>query len=222
MNTTEAIRDRISTRAFLDKPVSKETIIKILDTARWSPSGTNTQPWKVAVVQGNTKQAITDAFLNTNKDDIKPNADYEYYPTEWVEPYKGRRFQCGMDLYKALEIGREDKEKRVEAALANYRFFNAPVTLFFFIDKIMCKGSWVDMGMFLQSVMLAAREQGLGSCPQASTSDYPDLVREILGVSGDQFLLICGLSLGYADDDHPVNQYRTSREEVDTFTTWFE
>ncbi|RKZ67927.1 MAG: nitroreductase [Gammaproteobacteria bacterium] len=222
MNTTEAICDRISTRAYLDKAVSNETIIKILDTARWSPSGTNTQPWKVAVVQGKTKQAITDAFLNANKNGIKPNPDYEYYPTEWVEPYKDRRFKCGMDLYKALEIGREDKEKRVEAALANYRFFDAPVTLFFFIDKIMCKGSWFDMGMFLQSVMLAAREQGLGSCPQASTSDYPDLVREILGVSADQFSLICGLSLGYADEEHPVNQYRTSREEVDSFTTWFE
>lgn len=221
MNTTDAIRDRISTRAFLDKPVSKETIIEILDTARWSPSGTNTQPWKVIVVQGKSKQAITDALLYANKNGEKPNPDYDYYPTEWVEPYKGRRFQCGMDLYKALEIGREDKDKRVEAALANYRFFGAPVTLFFFIDKVMRKGSWVDMGMFLQSVMLTAREHGLGSCPQASTSDYPDLVRNTLGVS-DEFSLICGMSLGYPDDEKPVNNYRTAREEVDAFTTWFD
>ncbi len=222
MNTTEAIRDRISTRAYLDKPVSKETIIQILDVARWSPSGTNTQPWKVAVVEGTTKQAITDALLDAQKKGVKPNPDYDYYPTEWVEPFKARRFECGMALYKALEIGREDKEKRVEAALANYRFFGAPATLFFFIDKVMRQGSWFDMGMFLQSVMLAAHEQGLGSCPQASTSDYPDLVRDILGVSGDQYSLICGLSLGYPNDSHPVNQYRTSREEVDTFTTWFD
>ena len=155
------------------------------------------------------------------KNGEKPNPDYDYYPTEWVEPYKGRRFQCGMDLYKALEIGREDKDKRVEAALANYRFFGAPVTLFFFIDKVMRKGSWVDMGMFLQSVMLTAREHGLGSCPQASTSDYPDLVRNTLGVS-DEFSLICGMSLGYPDDEKPVNNYRTAREEVDAFTTWFD
>lgn len=221
MNITEAIQDRISTRAYLDKPVSKETITKILNTARWSPSGTNTQPWKVAVVQGTTKQTITDALLDKQKNGIKPNPDYDYYPTEWVEPFKGRRFECGMALYKALEIGREDKEKRIEAALANYRFFGAPVTLFFFIDKRMGKGSWFDMGMFLQSIMLTAREHGLGSCPQASTSDYPDIVREALGVS-DQYDLMCGLSLGYPDDAQPVNQYRTSREEVDSFTTWFD
>jgi nitroreductase len=221
MNITEAIRGRISTRAYLDKAVSKETLTQILDTARWSPSGTNTQPWKVAVVQGETKQTITDAFLEQVENGTKPNPDYDYYPTEWVEPFKGRRFECGMALYKALGIGREDKEKRMEAGLANYRFFGAPVTLFFFIDKRMGKGSWFDMGMFLQSVMLAAEEQGLGSCPQASTSDYPDLVREKLGVS-DQYDLMCGLSLGYPDKAHSVNQYRTSREAVDTFTTWFD
>tara|TARA_R110000782_G_scaffold73615_15_gene147332 strand:- start:803 stop:1468 length:666 start_codon:yes stop_codon:yes gene_type:complete len=221
MNITEIIRDRISTRAYVNKMVSRETITHILDTARWSPSGTNTQPWKVVVVQGETKQAISNALLNAQKQGVKPNPDYDYYPTEWVEPFKSRRFECGMALYKALEIGREDKEKRLEAALANYRFFGAPVSLFFFIDKVMQQGSWFDMGMFLQSVMLAAEEQGLGSCPQASTSDYPDLVREILSVS-DQFSLICGLSLGYPDTENPVNNYRTSREEVDTFTTWFD
>ncbi|RLA17116.1 MAG: nitroreductase [Gammaproteobacteria bacterium] len=219
MNVTEAIKGRISTRAYLDKPVSKEVLTKVLDTARWSPSGTNTQPWKVVVAQGETRQAITDAFLDAQKNNTKPNPDYDYYPAEWVEPFKGRRFECGMALYQALDIGREDKVKRIEAGLANYHFFGAPVSLFFFIDKRMGKGSWFDMGMFLQSVMLAAREHGLGSCPQASTSDYPDLVREKLGVS-DQFDLICGLSLGYPDNEQAVNQYRTSREEVDSFTTW--
>lgn len=135
MNITEAIRDRISTRAYLDKPVSKETITTILETARWSPSGTNTQPWKVCVVQGATLNAISDALLDAQKNGIKPNPDYDYYPKEWVEPFKGRRFECGMALYKALQIGREDKEKRIEAALANYRFFGAPVSLFFLSIK---------------------------------------------------------------------------------------
>ncbi len=221
MNITEAIRDRISTRAYLDKPVSKETIVKILDTSRWSPSGTNTQPWKVAVVQGASKQAVTDALLEAQKNGIKPNPDYDYYPSEWFEPFKSRRFECGMVLYEALGIGREDKAKRIEAGLNNYHFFGAPVSLFFFMDKNMGKGSWVDMGMFLQSVMLTAREYGLGSCPQASTIDYPDQVRNIVDIS-DQYALICGLSLGYPDLDHVVNQYRTSRESVDSFTTWFE
>lgn len=221
MNINEAIRNRISTRAYLDKAVSKETLTQILDTARWSPSGTNTQPWNVTVVQGDTKAAITEAFLALQKEGVKPNPDYDYYPTEWIDPFKSRRFECGMALYKALEIGREDKEKRIEAGLANYRFFGAPVTLFFFIDKRMGKGSWFDMGMFLQSVMLAAEEHGLGTCPQASTSDYPDMIREKLGIS-DQYNLICGLSLGYPDKEQAVNQYRTSREAVDTFTSWFD
>lgn len=219
MNINDAIKSRISVRAYLDKPVSKETLTAILETARWAPSGTNTQPWKVVVVQGETKEAITEAFLDAQKNGVKPNPDYQYYPEKWIEPFKARRFQCGMDLYKALDIGREDKEKRVEAGLDNYRFFGAPVSIFFFIDKIMGKGSWFDMGMFYQSVMLAAREHGLGSCAQASTTDYPDIVRNLLNVP-DNFDLMCGLSLGYPDNSKAVNQYRTRREEVENFTTW--
>jgi len=221
VNISEAIKGRISVRSYLDKPVSKEVLTSVLDTARWAPSGTNTQPWKVVVVQGEKKQAISDAFLAANKAGLETNPDYAYYPEKWQEPFKQRRFECGMELIKALDIGREDKEKRLAASLANYQFFGAPVSLFFFIDKVMGKGSWFDMGMFLQSVMLAAREHGLGTCPQASTSDYPDIVREITGVS-DQYSLICGLSLGYPDESKPVNQYRTRREPVEAFTSWLE
>ncbi|HID46679.1 MAG TPA: nitroreductase [Chromatiaceae bacterium] len=221
MNVIEAIESRISTRAYLDKPVGKDRIKKLLDAARWAPSGVNTQPWQVAVVQGEKLRQLSDAFLRRAEAGVKPAPDYAYYPGEWVIPYKARRFRCGMDLYKALGIGREDKEKRRQAALDNYRFFGAPVSLFFFMDKALGKGSWLDMGMFIQSVMLAAREYGLGSCPQASTADYPDVVREKLGVP-DQNLLLCGMALGYPDDTHPVNQYRTLREEVDAFTSWFE
>jgi len=219
LDIKEAIEGRISVRAFQDKPVSKETLTQVLDIARWAPSGTNTQPWKVVVSQGQSKQAISSAFLEAATSGTKINPDYLYYPEEWIEPFKSRRFQCGMDLYSALDIGRGDKEKRMEASLDNYRFFGAPVSLFFFIDNVMGKGSWFDMGMFLQSVMLAAREFGLGTCPQASTTDYPDIVRDILGVS-DQYSLICGLSLGYPDDSKPINQYRTRRDEVNEFTTW--
>ncbi|MBL4744670.1 MAG: nitroreductase [Cycloclasticus sp.] len=221
MNIEEAIKSRISVRAYLDKDVTNETITKILDTSRWSPSGTNTQPWKVAVIRGKSKQRISDGLLKAVENGTKSNPDYLYYPEEWIEPFKGRRFQCGMDLYGALDIGREDKQKRIEAGLANFKFFGAPVTLFFFIDKIMGKGSWFDMGMFLQSVMLAAREHGLGSCPQASTADFPDIVRNELNIS-NQFDLICGLSLGYPDETKPVNQYRTRREEVEGFTDFFD
>jgi nitroreductase len=220
MDIRQAITGRFSTRAYLDKPVSVEAIRDILDTARWAPSGVNTQPWRVAVVQGEKLQQLSQEFLHLAAEAVKPAPDYAYYPGEWIDPYKQRRFKCGMDLYKALDIGREDKEKRLEAALNNYRFFGAPVSLFFFMDKRMGRGSWLDMGMFIQSVMLAAREYGLGTCPQASTADYPDVVREKLGVS-DQNLLLCGMALGYPDDSRPVNQYRTAREEVDAFTTWY-
>ncbi|HDK38539.1 MAG TPA: nitroreductase [Thiolapillus brandeum] len=221
MDIKQAITGRISTRAYLDKTVSRESIRKILDIARWSPSGVNTQPWQVAVVQGDMLQQLSEAFLHLAAEGVKPNPDYDYYPGEWIDPYKQRRFQCGMDLYQALEIGREDKDRRIEAALNNYRFFGAPVSLFFFMDRRLGQGSWLDMGMFIQSVMLAAREYGLGSCPQASTADYPNVVREKLQVS-DQNLLLCGLALGYPDEQHPVNQYRTERESVDTFCTWFD
>ncbi len=221
MNVFEAIEGRISTRAYLDQPVSAETIRDILDTARWAPSGVNTQPWQVAVVQGEMLRQLSEAFLRLSAEGVKPAPDYDYYPGEWIDPYKQRRFQCGMDLYKALKIGRDDKDKRLEAALNNYRFFGAPVSLFFFMDKRMGKGSWLDMGMFIQSVMLAARGHGLGTCPQASTADYPDVVREKLGVS-DQNLLLCGMALGYPDAKHPVNQYRTVREDVDAFSNWYE
>ncbi len=221
MNVLEAIQGRISTRAYLDRPVADETIRKILEVARWSPSGVNTQPWKVAVVRGKALVRLSEALLARAVEGEKPAPDYAYYPGEWVTPYKERRFQCGMDLYKALDIGREDKDKRVEAALNNYRFFGAPVSLFFFMDRALGQGSWLDMGMFIQSVMLAAREFGLGSCPQASTADYPDLVREATGIPEDQ-LLLCGLALGYPDEEHPVNRYRTRREKVENFSVWVE
>ncbi|MEO1888874.1 MAG: nitroreductase [Cycloclasticus sp.] len=221
MNIKEAIEGRISARAFLDKKIPKETLNNLLKTSRWAPSGTNTQPWKVIVATGLTKQKISDALLSAVNKKVKANPDYQYYPETWVEPFKSRRFQCGMDLYSALDIGRDDSEKRMEAGLNNFRFFGAPASLFFFIDKDMGKGSWVDMGMFIQTVMLAAREFGLASCPQASVADYPDIIREETGVS-DQYHLICGLSLGYPDESKQVNQYRTKRGDVDSFTTWLD
>ncbi|PHS69646.1 MAG: nitroreductase [Cycloclasticus sp.] len=221
MNIKEAIEGRISARAFLDKKIPKETLNNLLETSRWAPSGTNTQPWKVIVATGLTKQKISDALLAAVNNKTKANSDYQYYPETWVEPFKSRRFQCGMDLYSALNIGRDDSEKRMEAGLNNFRFFGAPASLFFFIDKDMGKGSWVDMGMFIQTVMLAAREYNLASCPQASVADYPDIIREETSVS-NQYHLICGLSLGYPDESKPVNQYRTKRDDVDSFTTWLD
>jgi nitroreductase len=221
MNITEALSLRKSTRAFLDKPVSREKIVAILKAARHAPSGTNAQPWQVAVVTGKKKDELTKAMETAFRTEGIGTMDYLYYPVEWHEPYKRRRVACGAQLYAALNIERQDKAGRIEQWIANYRAFEAPVILFFFMDPQMQKGSYLDYGMFIQSVMLAALEEDLATCPQAALGQYPDLVKEALGYSRDT-ILICGMALGYEDKKAPVNNYRTPREEVETFTRFFE
>jgi nitroreductase len=221
MNIIEALSQRKSTRAFLDKPVSKNKIINILQAARHAPSGTNAQPWQVAVVTGKKKDEVTKAMENAFRTEGLGSMDYLYYPLEWHDPYKRRRVSCGAQLYSALNIERHDKAGRIEQWIANYRAFSAPVILFFFLDKSMEKGSFLDYGMFLQSVMLAALEEELATCPQAALGQYPKLIKDALGYSRET-ILICGMALGYEDKKAPVNNYRTPREEVETFTRFFE
>lgn len=221
MNITEALSLRKSTRAFIDKPVSREKIVEILKAARHAPSGTNAQPWQVAVVTGKKKDELTKAMETAFRTEGIGTMDYLYYPVEWHEPYKKRRVACGAQLYAALNIKRHDKAGRIEQWIANYRAFEAPVILFFFLDPEMQKGSYLDYGMFIQSVMLAALEEDLATCPQAALGQYPDLVKDALGYSRET-ILICGMALGYEDKKAPVNNYRTPREEVETFTRFFE
>jgi nitroreductase len=220
MDVTSALTRRNSTRAFLDRPVSDEQIRAILDAARWAPSGVNTQPWQVAVVRGAGKQKLADALIAARAAGTA-NPDYRYYPEQWFDPFKERRKQCGLALYQALEIRREDTDKQRAAWDNNYRFFGAPVGLLLFLDRRLGQGSWIDMGMFMQSIMLAAQEQGLATCPQASLADYPDVVRGQLGIE-DKLALLGGIALGYADPDAAVNKYRTEREPVESFTRWYE
>lgn len=221
MDIIEAITTRQSVRAYTAQAVAKDIIEKILDAARFAASGVNTQPWQVVVVQGNTKQAITQALIKAYDQQEPMQRDYDYYPENFTEPYKTRRFNCGMALYQALGIQREDVARRQAVWKLNYDFFGAPVGLLFFIDKHLAKGSWVDMGMFIQNVMLAARAHGLATCAQASIADYADIVREVIKYDGDR-ALICGMALGYADLSNAVNQYRTERETVDSFTQWMD
>lgn len=221
LTVQDAIHQRHSTRAFLDKPVARETIEAILETARWAPSGVNTQPWQVCVLQGETKQRLGQAIIDARDSGQEANPDYQYYPREWVSPYKDRRKACGLALYQALAIGREDRDKQKAAWYRNYRFFDAPVGLLFLIDAQLEKGSWLDMGMFIQNVMIAAKGFGLDTCPQASLAEYPELVRQQLDLPVD-LQVICGMALGYADPDHPINQYRLERLEVDEFTRWYD
>lgn len=221
MNVIEAITQRHSTRAFLDKEVSIEQINDILEAAKYSPSGANTQPWQVAVISGDTKlnlqQQLEQAFHAGTPSQIR----YQYYPVNWKPVFKQRRHQCGLQLYQALNIAREDSESRKAQWAANYRAFDAPIMLLFFIDSSMEAGSFMDYGMFLQSIMLAAMEKGLATCPQAALAEYPDIVSSTLGYSDDQIVL-CGIALGYEDKHAPVNNYRTPREPVSSFTRYFD
>lgn len=220
MNVKQALSNRKSTRAFLDKNVNSDIVRGILDAARHAPSGANTQPWQVAIVTGNVKQQLQQRIEQQYRAGIRSHMDYEYYPTEWKQPYKGRRFATGMQLYQTLGINKEDKQRRADQWAANYRAFDAPVMLFFFMDAGLQTGSFMDYGMFIQSVMLAAVEEGLATCPQAALAEYPDIVKDALGYPNDSILL-CGMSLGYEDTHAPVNSYRTPREEVDSFARFY-
>lgn len=221
MDIVQAIRNRTSTRAFTDRAVSRDVIHQILDTARWSPSGVNTQPWHVAVIAGDTKQKIGDALVEARSSGQIPNPDYKYYPDHFVEPYRSRQKTCGFALYGALGIERGDKQARMVQWLKNYHGFGAPVELLFLIDAVLEKGSWLDMGMFIQNVMLAARAHDLETCPQAAMAEYPDIVRRILHLPESQSL-VCGVAVGYAAAGDPVNNFRTEREPVESFTKWFQ
>ena len=219
MDVLSAIKNRKSTRAFVDKQVSPQSIRDVLDAARWAPSGANTQPWQVAITTGETKTSVCLALADAFESNTPSSADYNYYANPIEEPYRGRQRRCGAALYGALDIGRQDHEQRRTQWLKNYFAFDAPVILFIFVDRDLEMGSWVDMGMFIQNIMLAARGYGLESCPQAALAEYPDIVRSHLSIT-DKHSLICGIAIGYGDKRAAVNQYRTERETVDSFTSW--
>ena len=220
MKVSDALKARKSVRAFTDQNVTDEQVKQVLDAARWAPSGVNTQPWSVAVVRGGKKQQLQDKIEAAFRAGEPSSQEYQYYPQEWQEPYSSRRKQCGLLMYSVLGIKKEDKQRRLDQWAANYRAFDAPVMLLFFMDNVMAKGSYMDYGMFIQSVMLAAMEYGLASCPQAALAEYPTIVKDTLGYS-DSTVLLCGMSLGYEDTGAAVNSYRTPREEVESFTQFF-
>jgi nitroreductase len=220
MDIIQAIKSRHSVRAFLEKPVDEQIISKILDAARFAPSGKNIQPWQVSVVTGLSKQRLGNNILDARARGVPDNPDYQYYPLQTPGEYKERSIACGMALYGALHIDRKDKEARLIQWNKNYHFFGAPVGLIISLEKILEKGSWMDLGMFIQNIMIAAEAFDLGTCPQASIAEHPDIVRSTLGLP-DTHAIACGIALGYPDDSHPVNQYRTAREPIEKFTQWF-
>ena len=223
-----AIESRFSARAFLQKPVPRETIESILQLARRAPSGTNTQPWKVHVLQGATLAAVS-GEVRAAHDAIYANPllaadyreEYDYYPRKWVSPYIDRRRENGWSLYGLLGITKADKDKMHAQHQRNFRFFDAPMGLMFTIDRVLERGSLLDYGMFLQSIMVAARARGLHSCPQAAWNGYAKIVLPLIGAGADE-MLVCGMSIGYADESALVNSFHTPREPVAGFTRWLD
>jgi len=215
-----AITSRRSVRAFLPDPVDDETIRDILRVASRAPSGTNMQPWKVWVTTGETKQKITDAILNSGIRAEKAKWDeYKYYPDQFFEPYYGRRRAVGFALYSALGIGKRDVDQMRAQHDRNFVFFDAPVGMIFTIDRRLNHGSWIDHGMFLQSIMIAARGRGLHTCPQAAFAPYHRQIRPVLAIP-DEEIVVCGMALGYEDTSKPENNLRTERVPLDEFVTF--
>jgi nitroreductase len=220
MNVSEAIEGRQSIRAFdSDREVTREVITSILTTAGRAPSGSNIQPWHVYVVTGAAKNRISDACKARYLSGDEGESEYHYYPQVWRQPYIGRRRQTGFGLYGLLGIDKADTAAVQGYRVTNYEFFGAPMGLFFTIDRDMELGSWVDYGMFLQSIMLSARGAGLETCAQAAFCPYYDSVMPLLRAPDEQ-MLICGMSLGYPQRDAVINSYRTERLDAEAFTTF--
>lgn len=213
------IKQRRSTRAFLPTAVDRDVIDEILTVASHAPSGANAQPWMVHVLSGGTLQRVTKSVQAVFDDpDLKSahREEFDYYPSEWIEPFKARRRRNGLDLYGLLGIGREDKAKMVAHARRNYEFFGAPVGLIFTIDRIMGLGSLMDYGMFLQNIMIAAEARGLNTCPMAAFNVFHEVVRDELSMH-DSEKVLCGMALGYGDPEATVNQLVNPRAGLPEF-----
>ena len=219
-----AIRSRRSVRAFLPREVPEETIRAILHTAARAPSGVNTQPWRVYVLRGGAKDELSRRILAAYDDPeqaARHKPEYQYYPTKWASPYIERRRKIGWDLYGLLGIEKGDKAEMHAQHRRNYKFFDAPVGFMFTIDRILEKGSWLDYGMFLENIMVAARGRGLDTCPQAAFTPFYRIITDFLRMPENE-TFVCGMSLGYADNDAVENTLVTEREPVDGWATFLE
>ena len=220
MHVDNAICSRKSVRRFLPMSISKPVIEHILQVASRAPSGNNLQPWHVHVLTGDAKQALCADILESTTDQADQHApEYHYYPDNWFEPYQSRRRASGFGLYEALGIDRNDLEARERQNLRNFQFFDAPVGLLISLDRRLNTGSYIDLGMFIQNIMLAARGQGLHTCPQAAFAWYHQIVRRHVPLA-EVDILVCGIALGHEDREGPENNLRTQREPVAAFTSF--
>ena len=225
MNVHEAITSRRSVRRFLPDAVPQDVLRRILKGAAYAPSGHNIQPWQVWVVTGAAKDRVTNAVLaeiaraEAEGDKDAYQAEFEYYPTEWFEPYIGRRRATGFGLYEALGIDRKDFEARTKQMLENFRFFGAPVGMFITFDRRLAEGTFMDIGMFIENILIGARGEGLHTCGQVAWTGYHKTIRSELGIPDEQ-MFVCGISMGYEDESAPENTLRVDKLEPEDFTTF--
>jgi len=215
----EALTTRRSVRGFLPGPVPEASLRHILEVSARAPSGTNIQPWFVWAVAGEAKDRLCQAVIAA-RDAGEEDHEYAYYPKEWHEPYRSRRRKLGWDLYSLVGVEKGDSAGMYRQHTRNFELFDAPVGLFFSMERHMELGSWLDFGMFLQAIMVAARGQGLDTCPQAAWVGFHKPIREALGIP-DSHAFVCGMAVGYADNSQPENTLVSEREPVDGFTKFF-
>jgi len=219
MKVSEALAARKTIRAFRSDPVSLDTVREILRLAARAPSGGNLQPWKAYVLVGEARDELVRRVAEKRKETPMGEApEYHIYPPNLTEPYKTRRFRVGEAMYATMGIPREDKMARLKFFAGNWEFFGAPVGLIFTIERQMQQGQWSDLGMFLQSIMLLAREHGLHTCPQEAWAVWHSVIREYLSVPADQ-MIFCGMAIGHADETAPVNRLVTERAGLEEFVT---
>jgi nitroreductase len=220
MNVSDAMKSRISTRAFLDRKVPEATVRAILETARYAPSGGNLQPWHVYVLAGARLAEFLDRVDKSQvAGSLGDGTEYAIYPAELKQPYKGRRSKCAEDMYATIGVPRTDRPGRLAHFARNFRCFGAPVALFFAIDRQMGPGQWADLGMFIQSIMLLAREHGLATCAQEAWAMWHKTVAGFVGIP-PELMLFCGMALGYADPSAPINRLRTERAGLEAFASF--
>ena len=210
---TEAVLSRRSVRAFADKPVPLEILRQVMDTARWAPSGCNFQPWEGAILTGEPLRALQDKMRATPPQDPK---EYSWSDPEVLPECLARLHQVGADMYAAMNIERGDKAARADFMSSNIASFNAPAVLMVYFPRVMGAPQWSDVGMWLQTIMLLLREQGLDTCPQEFLSLYAKLIKDHLGVSDESHIFFCGIAIGYRDADDPVNGFERKREPLDS------
>ncbi|HET7334927.1 MAG TPA: nitroreductase [Rhizomicrobium sp.] len=222
MKVSDALASRKSIRAFRPDPVSSDTIREILRVASRAPSGGNVQPWRVRVLTGAARDELVRRVAEKRKDMPMGEApEYNIYPPKLTEPYRTRRFRVGEMMYETLGIPREDKMARLKSFSRNWEFFGAPVGLIFTMDRQMQEGQWADLGMFMQSIMLLAREHGLHTCPQEAWATFHPVLRDYLKIP-DNEMIFCGMALGYGDDEAAVNTLQSERAPLDEIVTFHE